>query len=150
MAQMKAFFHQLFDYNYHCNRKLLEACGGMDALPGKTGTLFSHILNAHHIWNTRMLGEPASFDVWQEHDCSAWEELHYENQRATFEIITNADSFESRVTYENSEGRSYSNSLMDILFHIVNHSTYHRGQIAIAFREAGLEPLPQDYILYKR
>ncbi len=147
---MKAFFHQLFDYNFYCNRRLIETCAGLDALPGKTGELFSHILNAHHIWNARILGQTAEYEVWQTHEVSAWEEIHYENQRTTFEIITNSDSFELRLEYENVEGRAFANSLSDILFHMVNHSTHHRGQIASEFRSAGLEPLKLDYIFYKR
>lgn len=147
---MNAFFHQLFDYNFYCNRKLIEACADLEPLPGKAGEWFSHLLNAHHIWNARILGEPATYEVWQQHDCAAWEDIHYENQRSTFEIITNADGFEHRIEYENVEGRSFANSLQDILFHVINHSTHHRGQIAVAFREAGLEPLQLDYIFYKR
>ncbi|WP_209331385.1 DinB family protein [Lunatimonas salinarum] len=34
--------------------------------------------------------------------------------------------------------------------HIVNHSTYHRGQIATLFRESGLQPVVTDYIMLKR
>lgn len=147
---MKAFFHQLFDYNFYCNRRLIETCAELDAVPGKTGALFSHVLNAHHIWNARILGEEALHEVWQQHEVQAWEDMHYENQRTTFEIITNADSFERRLAYENTEGRSFANSLGDILFHMVNHSTHHRAQIAAEFRLAGLEPLQLDYIFYKR
>ncbi|QLH28398.1 MAG: hypothetical protein HWD63_02710 [Candidatus Parvibacillus calidus] len=39
--------------------------------------------------------------------------------------------------------------MKDIIFHIINHSTYHRGQIAMEFRQSGLEPLNTDYIFYK-
>ena len=147
---MKAFFQQLFDYNYYCNRQLIETCAPLETLPGKTGRLFSHILNAHHIWNARILERNPQFGVWQEHGVSEWQDLHYENQRETFEILMRDASPELRISYENSEGRAYSNTLQDILFHIVNHSTHHRGQIAAEFRSAGLEPLVQDYIFYKR
>lgn len=147
---MKTFFHQLFDYNYFCNKKLIEACAEFEQLPGKSGELFSHVLNAHHIWNARILGEVPGVGVWDVHEFPAWEEMHYDNQRNSFEIITNADSFEQRIAYENSEDRSFANSLQDILFHIVNHSTHHRGQIAREFRENQIEPLTLDYIFYKR
>ncbi|TNF76236.1 MAG: damage-inducible protein DinB, partial [Bacteroidetes bacterium] len=55
-----------------------------------------------------------------------------------------------RIIYENTEGRSFSNTLQDILFHIVNHSTHHRGQITMDFRKNGMDPPLLDYILYKR
>jgi len=112
--------------------------------------LFSHILNAHHIWNSRILQKPAKYKVWDQHDVSVWEDMHYENQRTTFEIVTNAEDLNLRIDYENSEGRSYGNELKDMLFHVINHATHHRGQILAELRTNGLESFPLDYIFYKR
>ena len=147
---MEPFFHQLFDYNFFCNKKLIESCSGMKKVPENTLKLFSHILNAHHIWNARLQETDPQLGVWDIHPLGKWEELHYENQRTSFEIISNAASFEKRISYQTTEGQNYANSLQDILFHIVNHSTHHRAQISNDFRAAGLEPLSLDYIIYKR
>lgn len=147
---MKAFFNQLFDYNFHCNKKLIETCMELKTVPEEVIRLFSHILNAHHLWNARVLGIDPEKEVWQHHEIQNWGELHYENQRNSFEIITNAENFEKRIDYESTEGKRYSNSLQDILFHIINHSTHHRAQISAALRANKLEPLPMDYIIYKR
>jgi len=122
----------------------------MDMVPEKSIELFSHILNAHHLWNARILETEPKFEAFQIHDLKDWGDIHYENQRSSFEIITNADDFEKRVDYENSEGRLFISDLKDILFHIINHSTHHRGQISINFRNIGIEPIPFDYIYYKR
>lgn len=139
---MKAFFQQLFDYNFYCNKQLIAVCGSLVVIPERTASLFSHMLNAHHIWNARILGQESQFGVW--------EDLHYENQRTTFEIITNADQLEGRISYENIEGRAYANSLKDILFQVINHSTHHRAQIAADLRANGAAPPASDYIFYKR
>ena len=147
---MKAFFHQLFDYNFYCNKKFIETCAGLGTVPETSVRLFSHILNAHHVWNARILGRTPEVKVWDVHEVPAWGDLHYENQRDSFEIISNADSLEKRIAYENSEGRAFANTLQDILFHVINHSTHHRAQIATDFRANGLEPLALDYIFYKR
>ncbi|WP_222982909.1 DinB family protein [Flagellimonas meishanensis] len=147
---MKAFLQQLFDYNFYCNKKLIEQCTSLERIPEKSVQLFSHILNAHLVWNQRILGNPTKVDVWQVHDVALWGDMHYDNQRTSFEIITNTDDFAKRVDYENSEGRIFANELKDILYHIVNHSTHHRGQILTDFRSAGLAPEPLDYIFYKR
>lgn len=147
---MKSYFHQLFDYNYYCNKKLIEACSEMKEVSARTVELFSHILNAHHIWNARLNGSEPQHGVWDVHALSDWADIHYENQRASFELITNADNLEKRVGYENSEGRSFSNTLQDILFHILNHSTHHRAQIVAEIRAGGAEPPALDYIFYKR
>ncbi|RIV73314.1 DinB family protein [Flagellimonas aequoris] len=147
---MKGFLHQLFDYNFYCNKKIIQQCSALENVPENCERLFSHILNAHHIWNHRLLGIPNTYGVWEMHAIDKWEDIHYENQRASFEIISNTDNFEKRVGYENSEGRSFANETKDILFHIINHSTHHRGQIMMELRNAGVVPEPLDYVHYKR
>lgn len=147
---MKAFFNEIFDYNYYCNKKLIEEFLKLDEVPSRTRILFSHILNAHHIWNARMLKKSPDYEVWQEHNSEDWSYIHYENQRNSFEIMSNADNFDKRIDYENSEGRLFTNTLQDMLFHIINHSTNHRGQIAIDLRNHGITPVGLDYVHYKR
>ena len=147
---MKGFLHKLFDYNFYCNKKIIQQCSALESVPENCERLFSHILNAHHIWNHRLLGIPNTYGVWEMHAIDKWEDIHYENQRASFEIISNTDNFEKRVGYENSEGRSFANETKDILFHIINHSTHHRGQIMMELRNAGVVPEPLDYVHYKR
>lgn len=147
---MKSLFNQLFDYNFYCNKNLIDKCLELKEVPEKTRSLFSHVLNAHHIWNMRLLGKEAKFKVWHLHELNTWEDIHYENQRTTFEIITNSDNFEKRVNYETTEGRVFTNELKDILFHIINHSTHHRGQILSDFRANEIEPKNLDFISYKR
>lgn len=147
---MKGFLQQLFDYNFYCNKKIIEQCSGLDQIPDNCIRLFSHILNAHHIWNQRIQGRPIEFGVWDLLDVNRWEDIHYENQRTSFEIVSNTDTFDERVEYNNSTGDSFSNKLEDILFHIINHSTHHRGQIMMELRNAGNVPEPLDYVHYKR
>jgi len=147
---MKSLFNQLFDYNFYCNKNLIAKCLELHKVPEKTRSLFSHVLNAHHIWNMRLLSKETKYGVWELHPLNTWEELHYQNQRTTFEIITNSDDFEKRVDYKTTEGRVFSNELKDILFHIINHSTHHRGQILADFRANNVNPENLDYISYKR
>lgn len=147
---MKGFLQQLFDYNFYCNKKLIGQCNSMEQVPENCTRLFSHILNAHHIWNQRILGKQPDFTVWQKQPVQNWEDIHYDNQRTSFEIITSIDDLNKRVEYENSEGRTFANDVKDILFHVVNHSTHHRGQIMMDLRASGITPEPLDYIFYKR
>ncbi len=147
---MRSLFNQLFDYNFYCNRKIIEQCQTLKKVPKRSSELFSHILNAHHIWNKRLLDEEWTYDVWQVHDVNNWEDIHYENQRTTFEIITNTDDFTKRVDYKTTEGRIFANELKDVLFHVINHSTHHRGQIAADLRANKIAPEQLDYIFYKR
>ena len=102
---MKALFNQLFDYNFFCNKKLIDQATNLSDIPENSKKLFSHILNAHHIWNKRLLNEKHEYEVWQLHDIGSWEDIHYENQRTTFEIIRNNDDFNKRIDYETTAGK---------------------------------------------
>lgn len=129
---------------------MIEACSAMELVPEKSIMLFSHILNAHHRWNAVMNQKKPEYGSFQVHELNNWAEIHYENQRSSFEITTNADDFEKRIDYENDEGRLFTNTLQDVLFHIINHSAHHRGQIAMNFSDNGVVPISLDYINYKR
>lgn len=147
---MKAFFHQVFDYNYFSNKQLITVCSNLEEIPSKTGQLFNHILNAHHMWNARIMDIPSEFEAWQNHGLETWEEIHYDNQRNSFEIVSNAELWERRINYVDSKGETFSCSLQDILFHIINHSTHHRAQILADLRSHDIDPPVLDYIYYKR
>ncbi|WP_350284284.1 DinB family protein [uncultured Croceitalea sp.] len=147
---MKNFLNQLFDYNFYCNKKLIAQAEGLAKYPEHSAKLFSHILNAHHIWNKRIMGLDREFDVWQLHDKDTWADIHYENQRSTFEVIRNTEDFNKRIDYETTEGRLFASDLKDILFHIINHSTHHRGQLLADLRANDLDIEELDFILYKR
>lgn len=58
---------------------------------------------------------------------------------------------EEMVSYKNIKGDSFQQPLKDILLHIFNHGTYHRGQLVTMLRQVGVEQVPQtDYIVYSR
>jgi uncharacterized damage-inducible protein DinB len=38
----------------------------------------------------------------------------------------------------------------EILFHLVNHATYHRGQIVMGLRILGKDVVMTDYVPYRR
>jgi len=147
---MKGLFNELFDYNFYCNKKIIETCGDLKKVPKKSQELFSHILNTHHIWNKRLLNEDPVYGEWQSHKVKHWGDIHYENQRTTFGIMTNTDDFNKRIDYKTVEERVFGNVLKDILFQIINHSTYYRGQIFMDLKKHKVELGPIDYIFYKR
>ena len=45
---------------------------------------------------------------------------------------------QEKIIYKNMKGDSYENSVEEILFHLVNHGTYHRGQIITLLRTSGV------------
>ncbi len=53
---MKKLFKELFQYHFEFNQKLrIEIEKEFDNLPKRTHELFCHVLNAHQIWNARIL-----------------------------------------------------------------------------------------------
>jgi uncharacterized damage-inducible protein DinB len=57
---------------------------------------------------------------------------------------------EKRVKYQNTKGEKFENSIKDITTHVINHSTYHRAQIAQHIKRANGTPAVTDYIVYQR
>lgn len=150
MNGVSLLLNELFDYNFFCNKAIITLAKENGQLPEKSHQLFNHILNAHHRWNALLAKTEPTLVIGQDNPLEQWADIHYDNQRTSFEIITNTDDFELRVDFEDADGRFFTNTVQDILFHIVNHSSHHRGQIMMDLRNSGLEPLKLDYIFYKR
>lgn len=146
---MKDFFIDIFEYHHFFNEKLIiEFKTQKSEIPPSTYALFCHCLNAHQIWNARLLNE-VELGLHQFHHLEDLPKLNLQNHSKTIQIINEFD-FAQLITYQNSKGKNFSNSVRDILFHIANHYTHHRGQIISEFRKNNIEPLVTDYIFYKR
>ncbi len=143
---MKPFFKELFEYSHHFNRKLGNVFNdNPDKTSEKAIKLYNHILNAHQIWNNRIDPQQKTFGVWEMHsiqDCKNIDKMNYEHSLLILDLL-------ETVNYVNGQGHAFSNSIQNLLFHVINHSTYHRGQIATEFKKNGFEPLATDYIWYK-
>ncbi|WP_426474446.1 DinB family protein [Chryseobacterium balustinum] len=146
---MKEKLIDLFEYTYHSNKEMIKIISeNISKIDDKTIGLINHTLNAQQIWNSRIVGEK-TFEVWQINSFENLEEINYENFLRSIQIIENLD-FEQKIEYQNSKGNKFENSIFEMLFHTINHSTYHRGQINSLLKQNGIEPLLTDYIFYKR
>ena len=142
-------FPRIFEYHRAVNDQMLyELDSHGHELPERSYPLFCHVLNAHQIWNARILDRPpfGVNDVHTYDDCAV---INGDNYRDTLAILERFD-LEEPITYVNSRGDRFTNTVGDILFHVANHTTHHRGQIIADFRSAGLEPIKTDYIFYRR
>jgi uncharacterized damage-inducible protein DinB len=146
---MEEKIKDLLDYNYQMNQKLIQLFIENEAkTDARTTSLLSHILNAQQVWNSRILGQN-SFGVWQINPTNQLKEINQNVYETSLEIIQNTP-LDKVIRYKNTQGKHFSNSVCDILLHIVNHATYHRGQIATAFRLQEIVPLVTDYIFHRR
>jgi uncharacterized damage-inducible protein DinB len=143
-------FTDLFEYNRFCNESYINAfSAAASEIPARSQKLFSHVINAHNIWNHRINGSVAGRGVWDLQKVTEFEKYDSENYQSTLAIL-DAGVFEKPVTYINSKGMQYTNPVREILFHVINHSTYHRGQVAADLKANGIQPPVTDYIFYKR
>jgi len=54
------------------------------------------------------------------------------------------------VAYKNIKGEPFQSPVWQIVLHIVNHASYHRGQITTMLRQLGHTPVPTDLIAFYR
>jgi uncharacterized damage-inducible protein DinB len=54
------------------------------------------------------------------------------------------------VSYRAPDGLAFSHPLGQLIRHVVNHSTYHRGQLATLLRQLGQTPPSTDFTKYLR
>ena len=147
---MKNFFIDKFEYTHHCNRLVIDVlCKNPEIYTEKISLLTSHTLNAHHIWNHRLFGVNPALSVWQLLEINNLHTINNENFEHTNELLQKKKLTEA-INYTNSKGQSFTNTAEEIFFHIINHSTYHRGQLVSQLKTQGVEPIVTDYIFYKR
>jgi uncharacterized damage-inducible protein DinB len=143
------FIKDLFEYNRECNRAVAETMQQHKAvLSEKSIRWLSHVVNSHHIWNSKIKNEPPTVSPWTVRELANIDQDDSQNFSDSLDII-NRYSLHQSITYSLSGGGSFTHTVLEIFFQVINHSTYHRGQLALEFRTIGIEPLLTDYIVYK-
>jgi uncharacterized damage-inducible protein DinB len=143
-----AYFRRQFAYNAWANREVLNAISGSGDSDSRLLTLMAHTLSAEGLWLERLKGEPQSAPVWPEIDFNQCESRAAELARMWDAYLKpmSSSTLLRVVSYRNSKGEPWSNTVQDILTHVAMHSTYHRGQIASQMRANGLTPAYTDFI----
>lgn len=146
---MKAFFTEILQYTTIFNDKVIDSLIEAFDVPEKSFLLINHTINAHEIWNARIEEKPCFIDVWGIRSIDMLKAINKKNYEDSLSILAEYD-FDKIIKYTNSKGLAFENTIRDIFFHMINHSTYHRGQIAADCKVNGITPLVTDYIFYKR
>lgn len=146
---MDTYILDLLEYNQAINQRLAEIYSTKDMMTERAHSLFGHILNAHAIWNSRIKGALDPVKPWDMLNTVNYSEMNKALHADTL-MICEENNLNRVVDYMTSTGIPMKSKVADIIFHIINHSTYHRGQIATEMKLAGIEPLATDYIFYKR
>jgi uncharacterized damage-inducible protein DinB len=113
-----------------------------------------HMVGAEWLWLRRWQGEsPPSMPDWAVN--AAMPELKVriadvEAELASFLAPLGDGDLGRAVTYRVLDGRTFSYPLGKLMRHLVNHSTYHRGQLATLLRQCGQVPPNTDFTRYLR
>ncbi len=149
----KEYLLNLIKYNFLMNRKIFFEIIKNNEVSEKALRYFCHILAAEKIWMKRLEEkEWNGIEVWPVLKPEEIETMINENETDFTKYVIQAAPalLTSSITYKNIKGIEYSNSVEDVLMHIIIHGAYHRAQFATAIKEDGLEPVNTDYIAYKR
>ena len=146
---MKEFFKDIFEYHNYFNQKLIEQIiENEKVLPKRTIPLLCHSINAQQIWNARIT-KKEKLAVHQIHSLDESIRIDNENYQETLRVL-DGHKLDEIITYKNSKGKEFNNSIQQILFHVANHFSHHKGQIISDLRQVGINPIVTDYIFYKR
>src|SRR5580658_387779 len=146
---MKTFFTELFQYNQFANKLVFTALAeNPEKESGNSIKFLSHIINVHQIWNDRIQPRFSPAGAWEMHAIQDLYDMDTRNHRGSMQILDDLD-LDQIIQYANTKGKIYQHTVGDLLFQIINHSTYHRGQIALECRQNGIEPVLTDYISFK-
>jgi uncharacterized damage-inducible protein DinB len=161
---LKDILVQLSTYNTWANGLLLQVIvllpeeKQQQILPGSFESLYQtvlHMLSAESIWWQRMklqerITIPAETfkgtmkdlaEELQRHD-RQWQEWVHNSQEHVFDHVFH---------YKNFKHEQFKQPLFQMLLHLFNHNTYHRGQLVTQLRQVGVEKIPQtDFIVWSR
>jgi uncharacterized damage-inducible protein DinB len=153
----------LYDFNAWANQRALEAASALqpEEFTRTMGSSFSsvrdtlaHIYGGEWVWLERFQGRsPASLpDTAQFADLASlrtrWNE--HETQLLKFVRGLSQADLDRVMEYKTLKYGVYKNPLWQSMQHLVNHGTYHRGQVTTMLRQLGAQPILTDLMHFYR
>lgn len=151
----------LLEYNRWADAKMLDAVAALtpDQFSKDMGTshgsirkTLAHILFSEEVWLMRWKGiSPKEVpEAGELPDLPAirsrWHDYHMD-LRNFFSKMSDENMLEV-ISYDNFQGEERAYPLWQMMHHIVNHSSYHRGQIVTMLRQLGAAVVPLDFLLF--
>lgn len=153
---------ELYDYNRWANHRILGAASALSreelerdlasSFPSVLATLV-HVLAAEWVWLSRWRGHsPSALPDWDLSSLDAlrakWDEV--ERDQRSFLADLDEETLMRRLPYRNTRGEPFEQPLWQLMRHVVNHSSYHRGQVVTLLRQLGSRAVATDLVLYYR
>jgi uncharacterized damage-inducible protein DinB len=112
-----------------------------------------HVFAADRIWLVRVHGNsPAIFVSPEDRQLSTIQQewpLLQQSWKEWVAPLTDQD-VQAKIPYRDIKGNSWEQPLWQILLHVVNHGTHHRGQVSGFLRAMDHNPPPLDLIAFYR
>ena len=149
---MQEVLRRLFEHMRWADQQVLNELQRAEE-PVEPLKFYAHILAAERLWYLRMHEENWTvIPVWPDYTLERCEKLAVENCVLYENFIAGltAADIARKITYVNSQQQRYTNTVGDMLLHMMIHGAHHRGQIAHAMRRHGDTPPVVDYIVFVR
>jgi len=156
-------FRLLYEYNSWANHRTLEACSALSdeqftrdlhsSFPSVRDTL-AHLCLVEWIWLERWHGRsPASYPSASDYPNleslrRRWEEI--ERDLTDYIASLQPEDLTRIIHHKTMKGDAQSAPHWQMLQHVVNHQTYHRGQITTMLRQLGAKGISTDMIFFYR
>jgi uncharacterized damage-inducible protein DinB len=156
-------FRLLYDFNAWANHRTLEACATLtpEQFTRDLGSSFSsvrdtlaHNYGAQWAWLERWHGRtptgmpPAS--EFPDIDTARRRYVEIDRNLVDYVASLTAEDVQRVIYYRNLAGETHARPLWQMLQHVANHSTYHRGQITTLLRQLGAKAVGTDMIIFYR
>jgi len=156
-----ASIRELFAYNQWANQRTIAAASHLknDDFTRNLGNSFSsvrdtlvHIMASEWLWLERWNGRSpktmlAAADFHTADDIAQrWNEI--QQAQSIFLTSITPERLRAKVSYINLRGQTYAYPLWQQMAHVVNHSSYHRGQVTTLLRQLGAAPVSTDLLIY--
>jgi uncharacterized damage-inducible protein DinB len=153
---------ELYRYNTWANGRVFDAVARVGpaqfvrevggSYPSLRACL-THIVSAEWLWLRRWKGRSPK-RLWSPGDFPRVDELRarwieVEAEQAAFVSLLTDDALERSVSYVGLQGRTWEYALWRQMLHVVNHSSYHRGQATLLLRLLGATPAPTDFLVFR-
>ncbi len=148
---MKDQFLRLYQYNLWANNLFSETLANSSFKNEKVSVLFSHTAAAQLIWLNRLSKLDVKIpDVWEVMPLPEAIDSLRTGGTLWLEYLEKQSDFEQIISYQNTKGTAFETPLKDIVVHVANHGTHHRGQIATLLRAENIAPPASDFIFFSR
>jgi uncharacterized damage-inducible protein DinB len=151
--------NELFSHNYWARDRQLKVCATLtqeqflrplgNSFPSMRDTLV-HLLAVEWLWLERWRGRsprvllapeefPTCADVRER-----WEAVAQEMRQHLATLP--AETLDQPLTCTSTRGNTWTHPLWRMMVHVLEHQTYHRGQVTALLRQLGVQPPKVDFL----